>query len=57
MVILSKLREITEVGWYGPATKFVWVGYTFIFALTGTIFPIISKLFVTSKKLFETIRA
>jgi O-antigen/teichoic acid export membrane protein len=55
VVILSKFRNITEVGWYGLASNILWIGYILIFSLTTTIFPIISKLFVTSGDLFEAV--
>jgi len=53
IIVLSGIRGITEVGWYGPASKLTWFGYTFILAITTTFFPIASKLFAVSGELFE----
>jgi len=55
IVILSKIRQIVEVSWYGLASKIVWVGNIFIINLIFAILPIISKIFVTSIDLFEII--
>lgn len=53
VVILSKFRGIKEVGWYGLASKFMWIISIFITTIIITIFPIISNLIATNRSLFK----
>jgi len=52
IIILSKIRDMAEVGFYSVAKKFMKMGFLFIFSFVTALFPIISKTFKLSKDTF-----
>jgi O-antigen/teichoic acid export membrane protein len=55
ILVLSKLRTTREVGWYGSAYKFIGISQILISAFAQNMFPIISRLFVDQRELFEAV--
>jgi len=54
-VMLSVFKDNEEVGWYSAAYKLVFLLQFIAFAYSGALFPVMSKLFVTSKKEFRIV--
>jgi len=54
ILILSTIKQIAEVGWYGPASKFSWLGSTLILAIATSLLPILSRSFIISQELFRS---
>jgi len=54
ILTLSGIRQMSQVGLYSPASKFVWLGYLFIYATTTALLPVVSRLHAASREMFET---